>query len=112
MVEVFAVVEMAQDEEFNNSADGGGSRHTGRHGQKKGAGMGGDSRCHIGPDHIKGAMGQVDDLHDAEYQGQAGRHEKQGDSQLQAVEKLFDYQEHKNGGVDTPPGFLLIGIIV
>jgi hypothetical protein len=39
-------------------------------------------------------MSQIDDLHDAEDQCQAGRHQKQGDAQLQAVEELFDYQEH------------------
>jgi len=48
-------------------------------------------------------MRQIDNLHDPENQGQAGRHQKQGDPQLQAVKKLFDNQKHKNGGFLKPP---------
>ena len=35
-------------------------------------------------------MGQVDDLHDAEDQRQPGRHQKEGDAELQAVQELFN----------------------
>ena len=41
-------------------------------------------------------MREVDHLHDAKNQGQTGRHQKQGHTELEAVEDLFDNQEHEN----------------
>ncbi len=37
-------------------------------------------------------MSQIDQTHDAEHQGQAGRHQKQGDAQLQPVQNLLRNQ--------------------
>lgn len=50
--------------------------------------------AHVGADHVKRAMGQVNNLHDAENQGQTSGHQKQHDSQLESVEQLFDKKQH------------------
>jgi len=39
-------------------------------------------------EHVKGAVRQIDHIHDPEDQGQAGGHQKQNDAKLKSVEKL------------------------
>ena len=39
-------------------------------------------------------MRQVDQVHDAEDQGQPGRHQEQHDAELDAVQHLFDRVDH------------------
>ena len=83
------------DSSLSIPAGQGGGRQGRRYSQEERAAAGGGRGAHIGADHVKRAMGQVDHLHDAEDQGQPGGHQKQHDAQLQAVEQLFDEQKHK-----------------
>ena len=92
------VIETAENNEFRCHPRKGGGGQSGQQPQEKGIGTGGHGGPHIGPYHIKGPMGQVDHLHDSENQGQTGGHEKKGDTQLEAVENLFNNEKHNNKG--------------
>ncbi|MPN27302.1 hypothetical protein SDC9_174733 [bioreactor metagenome] len=48
-----------------------------------------------GADHVQRAMGKVDEIHDAEYQRQAGGQQEEHQAVLQAIEGLLENQiEH------------------
>src|SRR5439155_20048170 len=53
-------------------------------------GPGREDRGEVGADHVERSMGEVDQVHDPEHEGQAGRHEEEHDAELQAVEALDD----------------------
>ena len=41
-------------------------------------------------------MRQIDEIHDAEHQRQAGRQQEQQQAELQAVQRLFYEDEHES----------------
>ncbi len=84
------LVKAPQDQDFHQYAGKGRRRQRRQDAQEERPGPGSDRGAHVGADHVKRAVGQVDDLHDAENQGQPGGHEKQHDAQLESVEQLFD----------------------
>jgi hypothetical protein len=83
-------VKTAQHQRFHQHAGQGGRRKGRQDAQGERPGPGGHRGAHVGADHVKRAVGQVDHLHDAEHQGQPGGHQKQHDAQLESVKQLFD----------------------
>ena len=89
-----AVVEDAQDNHLHDHARERGRRQGRQQAEQKAAGQVGHGGGHVGPDHVQGAVGQVDDPHDPEDQRQPGGHEKEHHAELEAVEELFDEKQH------------------
>ena len=58
------------------------------------AGQRRERRGEIGADHVERAVRQIDQIHDAEDQRQAGCQQKQQHAQLHAVEALLDEIQH------------------
>ena len=54
----------------------------------------------VGADHVERAVGEVDEVHDAEDQRQPGRHQEQHHAELQPVEALLDDEQpaHRRPG--------------
>ena len=57
----------------------------------------------IGAEHVERAVRQIDQIHDAEDQRQAGREQKQQHAELHAVKALLDEIEH---GIVEAPGVI------
>ena len=55
---------------------------------------GGERRGEIGAEHVERAVRQVDEVHDAEDERQAGGQQKQQHAELHAVEALLDEIQH------------------
>src|SRR5208282_1160873 len=62
------------------------------------SGQGGESGSKIGAEHVKRAVRQVDEVHDAEDQRQPGGQQEQQHAQLHAVEALLEKIQH---GLDS-----------
>ena len=95
MVDVLLFVESPQHDHLDQHADHRccGQRY-GHAKQERTAAC--SHRCRdIGSNHVEGPVREVDHLHDSKNQGQTGRHKKQGHTELEAVEELFDNQEHE-----------------
>ena len=58
------------------------------------AGQRGEGRGEIGAEHVERAVRQIDEIHDAEHERQAGGKQEQQQAELQAVQALFDKQQH------------------
>ena len=54
-----------------------------------------EGRGEVGAHHVERAVRQIDEVHDAEHQRQAGRQQKQQQPELQAVQRLFYEDEHE-----------------
>ena len=67
-----------------------------RGGEHEVAGQQREGRHEIGADHVERAVRQIDQVHDAEDQRQAGRQQEQQQPELQAVQALFQKQQHNS----------------
>jgi hypothetical protein len=91
-----AAVEMPEDQHFQQQPEeqGGGQRQ--REAEEEVAGQRGEARRQIGAHHVLGAVGEIDEVHDAEHQRQPGGHQEQEDAELQPVQGLQDEEvEHR-----------------
>ena len=90
--QMIAVIERAQRHDLEHDADD----HRGRNGdddrQDERARPLIDGRGEIGPQHVKRAVGQVHHVHDPEHERQPGRDEEEEDAELNAVQRLFEYE--------------------
>ena len=72
LIEVVTVIEVAENKEFEQQAE----RQSRKQGQdersQKVAGDPVERHGEVGPEHVLDAVGQIDEIHDAEHQRQAG----------------------------------------
>jgi hypothetical protein len=92
-----ALIEMAEDQEFERQPDQqrGGQRQ--RQPQHEAAGQPDEGHGQIGAEHVLHAMRQVDEVHHAEDERQPGRDQEQQDAELQAVQDLDDEEAGGHG---------------
>ena len=98
-----APIKRAEDDNLDSDADH--ARRGERRGEpdQKRSGRGEDGSGDIGADHVKRAVRQIDQIHDAENEGQPGRHQKQHDAELDPVQHLLDELDHRAGEPLTRP---------
>ena len=90
LIQMVAPVELSQRDDLDQRPDQPG-RHQGRdHADQKIPRGLGHRRRDIGADHVQRPMGQVDQVHDPEHQGQPGRQQEQHDALLQSVQGLLE----------------------
>ena len=65
-------------------------------GQNEGAGLHVGIGAEIGPDHVQRAVGEVDEVHDAEDERQPGRDQEQHDAELHPVQQLLEDEERRH----------------
>ena len=92
---MIAVVERAEHDDLDRDANDYGSGERGGKADEERAGRGETRRRDIGADHVQRTVGQVDQIHDAEDQGQPGRHQEQHDAKLNPVQHLLDDVDHE-----------------
>ncbi len=91
---MIAAIEMPKRDEFQHDAEQQRGAERERRAEQEIAGPGHEGRGEIGAHHVERAVRQVDEIHDAEHQRQAGRQQEQQEPELQAVEDLFDEEQH------------------
>ena len=79
---------MAEDEEFEQQAERQGREQRQDERSQKVADDPVKRHGEVGPEHVLDAVGEIDEIHDAENQRQAGRDQEQKDAELQSVEDL------------------------
>ena len=96
MIEMIAAVKMSQRHEFQHDAQE--QRRAERQDNPKNEipGPRHEGRGKIGPHHVERTMRQIDQVHDAEYQRQPRREQKQQQAELQSVQELFDDKQHRH----------------
>ena len=90
MVEMVTGIEPAHHHELDRQPDREGQGQGGQHAEQEGTREGGDGGAEKRPHHVQRAMRQIDEIHDAEHQGQSGGEQKQQHPQLKPVERLDD----------------------
>ena len=94
MIEVVAPVEPPDGDDFEHHAGDKRSGHREDHGDNEAAGHDREGRGEIGAEHVQRAVRQIDQVHDAEDQRQAGRQQKQQHAELHAVQALLEEIQH------------------
>ncbi len=90
LIEMVAPIERAQHDDLDGDADQRRRRQGEQEREHERPGPGREDRGEVGADHVERSVGEVDQVHDPEHEGQAGRHEEEHDAELQAVEALDD----------------------
>jgi len=103
---MIAGVKRAEDQDFDCDADDDRGAERGGKPDEKRSGRGEGGGGNIGTDHVERAVRQIDQVHDAENQGQPGRHQKQHDPELDPVQHLLDDLDH--GGKASRPRPIVI----
>ena len=88
LIEVVAIVEMAEHQKLKQQPE---SQRRQQRQRQRGEEIADDAvKRHrkIGAEHVLNAMREIDEIHHAEDQRQAGRDQKQQDAKLQAVQDL------------------------
>jgi len=83
-----APVEMAEDRELEGEAEDQGRRESEDDGEDEALRQSEGGHGEIGAEHILHAMRQVDEVHHAEDEGEAGRDQKEQDAELEPVQRL------------------------
>ena len=91
---MIARIELADHDELDQQAGNGCRRKTAEHRQHKRSRALGHKRRAVSADHVKGAVRQIDDAHDAEDERQPGGQQEQRDPELNAVQNLLKRQHH------------------
>ena len=101
-----ALVQPPDGDDFEHHPDDERTRDRQNHRDDETSGHGGERRGEIGAEHVQRTMRQVDQIHDAEDQRQAGGQQKQQHAQLHAVEALLDEIQHASSdsrhGIASP----------
>ena len=84
-----AAVEALQQCALEREPGDGRRERRGEHGEQEGAGGGLRRGAGEGADHVERAVREVDEVHDAEDERQARRHQEQHHAELHAVQKLL-----------------------
>src|SRR5258707_3349260 len=94
MVEMIAAVEMPQRRELQHDPEQQCRSQREDRAEYKTSGPGYEGRGEIGAHHVERAVREIDEVHDAEHQGQSRRQQEQQEAELQPVQDLFDDEEH------------------
>ena len=94
VVEMVAAVQPAHGDHFDRHADQERRHQREQHAADKVAGPRREGRRKVGADHVERPVRQIDEIHDPENQRQSGRQQKQQQTELQPVQKLFDEKQH------------------
>ena len=103
MIEVVASVEPAHRDHLDRHADQERRRQRQHRASHEASGQGREGGREVGADHVERAVRQVDQVHDAEDQRQAGGEQEQQQSKLQTVQALFDKEHHAGPWPASPP---------
>ena len=90
LVEMVAVVEMAEDREFEQQPEHQRGAEREHEREEEIAGEGVEHHGEIGAEHVLDAVREIDEVHHAEHQREAGRDEEQQHAELQPVQRLDD----------------------
>ena len=96
-----AAVEPAHRDHLDRHADQQRRDQREQRASDEAAGQRGERGGEIGADHVERAVRQIDQIHDAEHERQPGGEQEQQQPELQAVQALFDEQQH--GRSDAAP---------
>ena len=88
LVEVVAVIQVSEDQQFQHQPEDQRSRQRQREAGEEAAGHGSEGCDEIGADHVLDAMREIDEIHHAKHQRQAGGDQEQDQPELQAVKNL------------------------
>ena len=89
LVEVVPLVERAQGNQLHHDPHHQRAGEAKRNRQRERSGGLVEPGRQVGADHVERAVGEVDEVHDAEHQRQAGGQQEQHDPELEPVERLF-----------------------
>ena len=92
LIEMVAVVEMAENREFQRQPENKRGHERQHQRGEKAAGQRVEHHGEIGAQHVLDAMRKVDEVHHAEHERQPGRDQKQQHAELKAVERLNDQE--------------------
>ena len=79
---------MREQGPFEKCPENQRQRHPQQQSHEQAAGGAAQHKGQVGPNHVKAAMGQIDDAHDAEHQRQPACHQKKQQAVLQGVQRL------------------------
>ena len=96
LIEMVAAVEMPERDEFERDAQQQRGAERQQDAEHKTVGPGHEGGGEIGAHHVERAVRQIDEIHDAEHQRQAGCQQEQQQAELQAVQRLFYEDEHES----------------
>ena len=88
LIEMIAVVEVAEHQNFEQQPEGQRRGQGEKQRPAEASCPGAEGRDQIGADHVLHAVRQVDEIHHAEHEGQAGGDEKEDEPELKAVQSL------------------------
>ena len=95
LVEMVAAVEMPERHEFQHDAEQQRGAERQQRCRARNSGPGHEGRREIGAHHVERAVREIDEVHDAEHQRQPCRQQEQQQAELQAVQRLFDDDQHE-----------------
>jgi hypothetical protein len=87
---VVARVEPAYGEALDQEAQDRGQADGAQDAQGEATALAGEPGREVGAHHVERAVGEVDDVHDTEHEREPGRHQEEGDAELEAVEGLLE----------------------
>ncbi len=91
---MIAAVEVPQRGELKHDAEHERRAERQDRAEHETAGPGDEGRGEIGAHHVERTVREIDEVHDAEHQGQSRRQQEQQEPELQPVQDLFDDQQH------------------
>ena len=96
-----AVVEVAEDEHFQQQPEGQRRRQRQHETQPEAAAPGGQRGHQIGAHHVLHAVREIDEVHDAEDERQPRRDEEQDQAELETVQHLHEEERGRHAGFNT-----------
>src|SRR5690242_9858594 len=87
---MIAAIKRPQRDHLERDAENEGGDERKQRAGKEAAGPSRERRREIRSHHVKRAVGEIDEIHDAEDERQARRKEEQQEPELQPVEELLD----------------------
>ena len=90
LVEVIAIIKRAQRGSLDDGANEEGAKHSCQAGDDERPRAHEHCRPDIRPQHVERRVREVDEIHDAQHQREAGTEQEQEDPVLQAVERLCE----------------------
>ena len=94
LIEVVAVVEVAEDQKLEQQAEAERGEQRQHQRREEIADQAVEGHGEVGAEHVLDAVRQIDEVHHAEHQRQAGRDQEQQNAELDAVEDL-DEEERR-----------------
>src|SRR6185295_3399098 len=105
LLEVIAVIEVAEDQEFEQQSENQSRHQSQDQGSQEIAGQRIEGDSEIGAQHVLDAVREVDEVHHPEHERKPGRDQEEQDAKLEPVQNLDD---NEPGGHCTSPAPFLI----